>query len=171
MVGQPNLKTQPATRNFATLLKITIPPCEGGGHEVPRGMFHWMCHTRIATFITGCLLCPEEHPPSPLRKGERKSDIINHKSNIKKMTRGIRNNNPLNIRRTATRWQGACKEQKDKSFVQFKTMAYGYRAAWKVLQTYYEASACKASRSPCVTSSPVGHLHRRTIPKPTSGTF
>ena len=54
------------------------------------------------------------------------------------MKRGIRNNNPLNIRRSATRWQGAREEQKDKSFVQFKSMAYGYRAAWKVLQSYYE---------------------------------
>lgn len=52
--------------------------------------------------------------------------------------RGLRNNNPLNIRRSATRWQGAREEQKDKSFVQFKTMAYGYRAAWKILQSYYE---------------------------------
>ena len=54
------------------------------------------------------------------------------------MKRGIRNNNPLNIRRSSTRWQGARKEQTDKSFVQFETMAYGYRAAWKILQTYYE---------------------------------
>ena len=54
------------------------------------------------------------------------------------MKRGLRNNNPLNIRRTATHWQGAREEQKDKSFVQFKTMAYGYRAAWKILQSYYE---------------------------------
>ena len=54
------------------------------------------------------------------------------------MKRGIRNNNPLNIRRSATRWQGAREEQKDKSFVQFKSMAYGYRAAWKILQSYYE---------------------------------
>ena len=53
-------------------------------------------------------------------------------------TRGIRNNNPFNIRRSSTRWQGARKEQTDKSFVQFETMAYGYRAAWKILQTYYE---------------------------------
>ena len=53
-------------------------------------------------------------------------------------TRGIRNNNPLNIRRSSTRWQGARKEQTDKSFVQFETMAYGYRVAWKILQTYYE---------------------------------
>ena len=54
------------------------------------------------------------------------------------MKRGIRNNNPLNIRRSSTHWLGARKEQTDKSFVQFETMAYGYRAAWKILQTYYE---------------------------------
>ena len=53
------------------------------------------------------------------------------------MNRGIRNNNPLNIRHSADRWQGACEEQTDKSFVQFKSMAYGYRAAWKTLQSYY----------------------------------
>lgn len=55
-----------------------------------------------------------------------------------KKPRGIRNNNPLNIRHSADRWQGARDEQKDKSFVQFTTLAYGYRAAWKVLQTYYD---------------------------------
>ena len=53
------------------------------------------------------------------------------------MKRGIRNNNPLNIRHSADRWQGAREKQTDKSFVQFKTMAYGYRAAWRTLQTYY----------------------------------
>ena len=52
--------------------------------------------------------------------------------------RGIRNNNPLNIRHSADRWQGARKVQTDPSFVQFKTMVYGYRAAWRTLQTYYE---------------------------------
>ena len=52
--------------------------------------------------------------------------------------RGIRNNNPLNIRHSADRWQGARKVQTDPSFVQFKTMTYGYRAAWRTLQTYYE---------------------------------
>ena len=54
------------------------------------------------------------------------------------MTRGQRNNNPLNIRHSADRWQGACKEQTDKSFVQFETMAYGYRAAWRTLETYWK---------------------------------
>ena len=54
------------------------------------------------------------------------------------MTRGIRNNNPLNIRRSADRWEGARIEQTDKEFVQFESMAYGYRAAWKVLETYWK---------------------------------
>ena len=52
------------------------------------------------------------------------------------MTRGLRNNNPLNIRRNNTKWQGLSVTQTDKSFFQFKTMAYGYRAAFKTLQTY-----------------------------------
>ena len=54
------------------------------------------------------------------------------------MTRGQRNNNPLNIRRSADRWKGARTEQTDKNFVQFETMAYGYRAAWKVLESYWK---------------------------------
>ena len=53
-------------------------------------------------------------------------------------TRGIRNNNPLNIRHSPSRWQGMAVEQTDPSFVQFRSMAYGYRAACKVLQTYYQ---------------------------------
>ena len=53
------------------------------------------------------------------------------------MTRGIRNNNPLNIRHSTDQWQGARVEQTDKAFVQFKSMAYGYRAAWKVLESYW----------------------------------
>ena len=54
------------------------------------------------------------------------------------MKRGIRNNNPLNIRHSADRWEGMRMEQTDKSFVQFQSMAYGYRAAWKVLESYWK---------------------------------
>ena len=53
-------------------------------------------------------------------------------------TRGIRNNNPLNIRHSKDRWEGARVQQTDKSFVQFETMAYGYRAAWKVMESYWK---------------------------------
>ena len=52
------------------------------------------------------------------------------------MKRGIRNNNPLNIRHSADQWEGMRAEQTDPAFVQFETMAYGYRAAWKTLESY-----------------------------------
>ena len=52
------------------------------------------------------------------------------------MTRGLRNNNPLNIRHSADRWQGARIMQTDKDFVQFKDIKWGFRAAWKILDTY-----------------------------------
>lgn len=52
------------------------------------------------------------------------------------MTRGLRNNNPLNIRHSQDQWQGAATTQTDTAFVQFRSMAYGYRAAWKTLDTY-----------------------------------
>ena len=51
--------------------------------------------------------------------------------------RGLRNCNPLNIRRVAgTFWKGQRTEQTDKSFVQFKSLEYGLRAAFVLLRTY-----------------------------------
>lgn len=50
--------------------------------------------------------------------------------------RGIRNNNPLNIRRNKTKWEGLNEIQTDKDFFQFKEMKYGYRAAIITLRTY-----------------------------------
>ena len=51
--------------------------------------------------------------------------------------RALRNNNPLNIRKGATRWTGAlpASRQTDSLYVQFKTLDYGYRAAWKMLDS------------------------------------
>ena len=53
--------------------------------------------------------------------------------------RGIRNNNPLNIRRTGKdQWKGMAEVQGDRSFCQFETMEYGWRAAFHLLtRTYY----------------------------------
>ena len=53
------------------------------------------------------------------------------------MIRGIRNNNPLNIRHSKDQWEGMRTEQTDPAFVQFETM-YGYRAAWKTLESYWK---------------------------------
>ena len=52
--------------------------------------------------------------------------------------RGIRNNNPLNIRRSADKWQGLKAQQEDREFFQFSEMKYGWRAAFRLLcHTYY----------------------------------
>lgn len=50
--------------------------------------------------------------------------------------RGIRNCNPLNIERNATKWQGLRPQQTDERFCQFISMEYGYRAAFRTLLTY-----------------------------------
>lgn len=58
--------------------------------------------------------------------------------------RGLRNNNPLNIRLSATtRWQGEVRPSQDKSFCQFETMAHGYRAGLKLLQNYRRVNGCR----------------------------
>ena len=54
------------------------------------------------------------------------------------LPRGIRNNNPLNIRRSKDQWKGMSKTQGDRSFCQFETLEYGWRAAFYLLtRTYY----------------------------------
>ncbi len=50
--------------------------------------------------------------------------------------RGIRNNNPLNIRHGKSQWVGMRKKQTDKQFVQFTARVYGYRAAFVLLRNY-----------------------------------
>ena len=52
------------------------------------------------------------------------------------LSRGLRNCNPLNIRHSASKWQGMRKEQTDKAFVQFRHIAWGFRAAFCLLRTY-----------------------------------
>lgn len=54
----------------------------------------------------------------------------------KRGSRGLRNNNPLNIRHSKDQWQGRREKQTDKSFVQFKSRVYGYRAAFVLLRNY-----------------------------------
>ena len=52
--------------------------------------------------------------------------------------RGIRNNNPLNIRRSKDKWKGMRALQSDAQFVQFESLEWGWRAAFYLLtRTYY----------------------------------
>lgn len=50
--------------------------------------------------------------------------------------RGIRNNNPGNIRKTLTAWQGLADQQTDPAFFQFISPVYGIRAMTRILETY-----------------------------------
>ena len=52
--------------------------------------------------------------------------------------RGIRNNNPLNIRRSKDKWKGMRAVQSDAQFCQFESLEWGWRAAfWLLTRTYY----------------------------------
>lgn len=52
-----------------------------------------------------------------------------------KKPRGLRNNNPLNIR-VGNNWQGEVKNPTDKQFEQFTSMPDGCRAAFIILRRY-----------------------------------
>lgn len=51
------------------------------------------------------------------------------------LPRGIRNNNPLNLRKSSNNWVGKVEPSKDKAFEQFLTMEHGIRAAMKNMAT------------------------------------
>lgn len=52
------------------------------------------------------------------------------------MSRGLRNCNPGNIRRSKTRYKGEKLHSRDSEFKEFESMAYGYRAMFVLLDTY-----------------------------------
>lgn len=56
----------------------------------------------------------------------------------KQVPRGIRNNNPGNIRRSRDRWQGLSAEQPDREFFCFTSPVYGIRALARVLIIYHD---------------------------------
>ena len=54
--------------------------------------------------------------------------------------RGIRNNNPLNIRHSRNnRWQGVYEQQTDPEFVRFASMQFGIRAGFIIIRNYIKA--------------------------------
>lgn len=60
------------------------------------------------------------------------------------LPRGLRNNNPLNIRHNpANQWQGAADEQRDPQFVQFTSMVWGLRAGIVIIRNWLMAAARK----------------------------
>lgn len=52
------------------------------------------------------------------------------------MSRGLRNNNPGNIRQNSDNFVGEIKPSSDPEFKQFESIEYGYRAMFVTLNTY-----------------------------------
>lgn len=77
--------------------------------------------------------------------GEKKNSdiVISSTVNVKDVksekARGLRNNNPLNIRYSKkTHWLGRVYNKSDSDFEEFTSVSYGFRAAYKTLVTYKE---------------------------------
>lgn len=51
-------------------------------------------------------------------------------------SRGVRNNNPGNIRRSPIRYKGEREQSTDTAFKQFESIEWGYRAMFVLLTTY-----------------------------------
>ena len=63
-----------------------------------------------------------------------------------KISRGLRNNNPLNIRRNSTKWKGLADRQPDAEFFSFTHACWGYRAAFITLRNYFLRHSLKSLR-------------------------
>ena len=61
--------------------------------------------------------------------------VILDRMDKKIVPRGLRNNNPLNIRK-GSKWVGERATQTDHSFEQFESMTYGVRAGFIILRQY-----------------------------------
>lgn len=62
-----------------------------------------------------------------------------------RIPRGIRNNNPLNIR-VGNNWKGEVSHPTDHTFEQFTEMKWGVRAAFIVLKNYIVRHGCNTVR-------------------------
>ena len=62
-----------------------------------------------------------------------------------KIPRGIRNNNPLNLR-VGNNWKGEVANPSDHTFEQFTEMKWGVRAAFVVLRNYIVRHKCNTIR-------------------------
>lgn len=72
----------------------------------------------------------------------------------RKLSRGLRNCNPGNIRRSKDNWQGLREKQTDPAFFQFVDMPHGYRALMRTLQSYRWKWKCDT----------IGHFIHRWAP-------
>lgn len=91
--------------------------------------------------------------------------------------RGIRNNNPFNIRRSLNSWRGKIKHSSDPDFEQFTTIVYGIRAGIQLLLNGYLRSGYKtvpqiinkyAPSSENNTSGYIDYIYQNSPLRPTT---
>ncbi len=63
-----------------------------------------------------------------------------------KISRGLRNNNPGNIRLGSFRYKGEKAKSSDSAFRQFESVEWGYRAMFVLLHTYATKRNCRTLR-------------------------
>lgn len=63
-----------------------------------------------------------------------------------KMSRGLRNLNPGNIRLGSFRYKGEVARSSDRAFRQFESIEWGYRAMFVLLHTYARKYGCSTLR-------------------------
>lgn len=66
---------------------------------------------------------------------------------MSRISRGLRNRNPGNIRRGNFRYKGECAASSDREFREFEAIEWGYRAMFVVLHTYAAKHGCHTIRS------------------------
>lgn len=83
-----------------------------------------------------------------------------------KMSRGLRNLNPGNIRLGGVRYKGEKGKSSDSTFRQFETIEWGYRAMFVVLHTYAVKHNCHTLRemisryAPPIENHTEGYIRR-----------
>lgn len=82
--------------------------------------------------------------------------------------RGLRNCNPGNIRINEDKFQGEIVPSQDSAFKQFKNMAYGYRAIFKILGTYYNNYKLQTIRQIISRWAPANENHTENYIKAVS---
>lgn len=75
------------------------------------------------------------------------------------VSRGIRNCNPGNIRRSRVRYRGERHPSEDPDFKQFESMALGYRAMFVLLDTYRKRYALRTLREMITRYAPPEENH------------
>ena len=87
-------------------------------------------------------------------------------ASMKKMSRGLRNCNPGNIRIGNFRYKGERAKASDPAFRQFESMEWGYRAMFVLLHTYEKKHNCRTLRqiinryAPPVENNTEGYIRR-----------